>query len=50
VAYTLGGGALLPVVDAQRQLNRARLQLVQAQGERLTDVIKLYAATAAQWR
>ncbi|HEY5071940.1 MAG TPA: efflux transporter outer membrane subunit [Caulobacteraceae bacterium] len=50
VAYRLGGGALLPVVEAQRQLNRTRLALAQAQGERLTDVIKLYAATAAQWR
>jgi len=49
-AYSLGGGALLPVVDAQRQLNMARLQRVQAQAERLTDIIKLYAATAAQWR
>jgi NodT family efflux transporter outer membrane factor (OMF) lipoprotein len=49
-AYRLGGGALLPVVDAQRQFNRARLERVQAQGQKLTDVIKLYAATAAQWR
>lgn len=49
-AYSLGGGALLPVVDAQRQLNLARLQLVQARSQRLGDVIRLYAATAAQWR
>jgi outer membrane protein TolC len=49
-AYSLGGGALLPVVDAQRQLNLARLQLVQARAQRLGDVIRLYAATAAQWR
>jgi NodT family efflux transporter outer membrane factor (OMF) lipoprotein len=49
-AYSLGGGAFLPVVDAQRALNRTRRDLVQAQGRRLTDVIKLYAATAADWR
>jgi NodT family efflux transporter outer membrane factor (OMF) lipoprotein len=49
-AYRLGGGAFLPVVQAQRQLNRARLNLTQARGQRLADVVNLYAATAADWR
>ena len=39
-----------PVVVAQRQLNRARLSLVRAQGQRLIDIVKLFAATAADWR
>ncbi|MGI8841368.1 MAG: efflux transporter outer membrane subunit [Caulobacteraceae bacterium] len=49
-AYRLGGGAFLPVVQAQRQLDRARLALVEAQGQRLADIVTLYAATAADWR
>ncbi len=49
-AYSLGGGAFLAVVEAQRDLNKTRRDLAQAQGRRLTDVIKLFAATAADWR
>ncbi len=49
-AYTLGGGPLLSVIDAQRQLDRARFNRIDAQGQRLTDVIQLYAATATDWR
>jgi len=48
-AYRLGGGALIQVVDAQRQLSRARRALAEAQGQRLADVVQLYAATAADW-
>jgi len=49
-AYRLGGGALLGVVDAQRALSRARSNLVAAQGNRLSDLVALYTATAADWR
>jgi NodT family efflux transporter outer membrane factor (OMF) lipoprotein len=49
-AYSLGGGPLSSVVEAQRQLSRARLQLAQVQAQRLMDIIELYAATAADWR
>ncbi|HZL00383.1 MAG TPA: efflux transporter outer membrane subunit [Caulobacteraceae bacterium] len=49
-AYRLGGGARLAIVIAQRQANRARLARVQAAGQRLIDIVKLFAATAADWR
>jgi len=49
-AYRLGGGTLLQVIDAQRTLNRTRRNSVQAQGQRLSDLVQLYTATAADWR
>jgi NodT family efflux transporter outer membrane factor (OMF) lipoprotein len=49
-AYSLGGIALLPVVDAQRQLNQARRNRIEAEGQRMADIVKLYTATAADWR
>jgi NodT family efflux transporter outer membrane factor (OMF) lipoprotein len=49
-AYRLGGGAYLTVVEAQRRLDRTRLSLVQAQGQRLADIVTLFAATARDWR
>jgi NodT family efflux transporter outer membrane factor (OMF) lipoprotein len=49
-AYKLGGGALLPVLDDERQLQAARRTLVLAQGRRLADIAQLYVATAADWR
>ncbi len=49
-AYRLGGGTLLQVIDAQRQLTRARQATVQAQGQQLSDVVQLYTVTAADWR
>lgn len=49
-AYQLGGGALLQVIDAQRQLSRTRRALVQAQGQQLADLVELFTATAADWR
>jgi outer membrane protein TolC len=49
-AYELGAGALLNVFDAGRQLNLARRQKIEAQGQRLTDIIQLFAATASDWR
>jgi len=49
-ALRLGGGPLLDVVQAQRTLSRARRALVEAQGRRMSDLVELYAATAADWR
>jgi NodT family efflux transporter outer membrane factor (OMF) lipoprotein len=49
-AYRLGGGPLLAVIDAQRRLDRARLGLVEARGQRLADMVTLFAATARDWR
>jgi NodT family efflux transporter outer membrane factor (OMF) lipoprotein len=49
-AYRIGGGTLLEVVDAQRQLSRARRAIAEAQGQRYADLVQLYAATAADWR
>lgn len=49
-AYDLGGGALLPMVLAQRRLDQARLNRVDAAGARLGDIVELYAATATDWR
>lgn len=49
-AYRLGGGPLIDVVDARRQLSRARRDLAQAQAQKFSDMVQLYAATAADWR
>ena len=49
-ALRLGGGPLLPVIDAQRQLELARRTRVMAEGKRLADIAQLYVATAADWR
>ncbi|HEY2178339.1 MAG TPA: efflux transporter outer membrane subunit, partial [Caulobacteraceae bacterium] len=49
-AYSLGGGPLSAIDNAQVQVDRARLDLVAARGQRLMDVVGLYAATAADWR
>jgi NodT family efflux transporter outer membrane factor (OMF) lipoprotein len=49
-AYSLGGGPLSAIDNAQVQVDRARLQLVEARGRRLLDVIQLFAATASDWR
>ena len=49
-AYRLGGGALMQVVDAQRTLSRVRRGLAQAEAQRLADLVRLFTATAADWR
>ncbi|MFI4950025.1 MAG: efflux transporter outer membrane subunit [Caulobacterales bacterium] len=49
-ALRLGGGPMLDVVQAQRTLSRARRALVEAEGRRMSDLVELYAATAADWR
>ena len=49
-SYELGAGSLLPVFDARRQLNLAQRQKVENLGDHLTDIVTLFAATAADWR
>lgn len=49
-AYRLGGGPLMQVVEAQRQLSRARRNTAMAQGQQYSDLVELYAVTAADWR
>lgn len=49
-AFRLGGGALLPVLDDERNLQLARRARVMAEGKRLADIAQLYVATAANWR
>ena len=49
-AFRLGGGPLIDLVTQQRQLDRTRLDLVQAQSQQLMDIVELYAVTATDWR
>jgi NodT family efflux transporter outer membrane factor (OMF) lipoprotein len=49
-AYRLGAGARLDLIEARRRLDRAILQQVQARGQRLLDLVTLFAATAGDWR
>ena len=49
-AYGLGGAPLAAVVTADRTWRRTSLARVEAVGQRLQDIIALYAATAADWR
>ncbi len=49
-AYQMGGGTLLEVLDAQRSLHRLEASQARAQGQRLADVVRLFAASGADWR
>jgi NodT family efflux transporter outer membrane factor (OMF) lipoprotein len=46
----LGGSPLANVVIADRRWREAVLAKVQAVGQRLSDIVSLYGATAANWR
>ncbi|EJL33272.1 efflux transporter, outer membrane factor lipoprotein, NodT family [Caulobacter sp. AP07] len=50
VAYDQGGGTLLEVLDAQRRVHEVRASRVRAQGQRLADAVRLFAASGADWR
>jgi NodT family efflux transporter outer membrane factor (OMF) lipoprotein len=50
VAYDKGGGTLLEVLDAQRRVHEVQASRVRAQGQRLADVVRLFAASGADWR
>lgn len=49
-AYQKGGGALPEVTQAQRRLSETRQAYALAQGKRYADAVRLYIATAADWR
>lgn len=49
-AYQLGAGTVINVLDAGRQLNIALRGRIEAEGQNLSDIIALFAATAADWR
>jgi NodT family efflux transporter outer membrane factor (OMF) lipoprotein len=49
-AYQNGGGNLLEVTQAERRLSETRQAYVMAQGRRYADAVRLYVATAADWR
>lgn len=49
-AYQKGGGNLVDVTQAQRRLSETRQAYALAQGKRYADSIRLYVATAADWR
>ena len=50
VAYDKGGGTLLEVLDAQRRVHEVTASRVRAQGQRLADAVRLFAASGADWR
>lgn len=50
IALREGGGTLLDVIQAQRDNNQASAARIRAEGERLTQIIRLFAATGADWR
>lgn len=50
VSFDKGGGTMLEIVDAQRTLNLVRSERARAEGQRLIDAIRLFAATGADWR
>lgn len=49
-AYQKGGGNLVEVTQAQRRLSETRQAYALAQGKRYADAVRLYVATAADWR
>jgi len=49
-AYKLGGAPLATVITADRTWRGAEFDHLEAQGQRLADIVALYGATAAQWR
>lgn len=50
IAYEMGGGTLLDVLDAQRRAHDVQSSLARAQGQRLADAVRLFAASGADWR
>ncbi len=49
-AYQNGGGNLLDVTQSERRLSETRQAYALAQGRRYADSVRLYVATAADWR
>jgi outer membrane protein TolC len=49
-AFTGGASGYLPVVDAERQLNNAKLDYLRTQAQRYIHVVQLFAATGSGLR
>lgn len=49
LSYSGGGSGVLPVLDAQRQYQRARLGYVQAEAQRYQDTVQLFVAMGGGW-
>lgn len=50
LAVKKGGGTLHQVYDAERQLHEVQADARRADGRRLADTVRLFAATGADWR
>lgn len=50
LGYENGAGALISVIDAQRQSQRAELATIEAKALMRADMAALYVATASDWR
>ncbi|MBV9996238.1 MAG: efflux transporter outer membrane subunit [Caulobacteraceae bacterium] len=50
LSFRIGGGALFPVIDAERQLSLIRRSRATTQARHLADIAQLFVATAADWR
>ena len=49
LSYSGGGSGVIPVLDAERQYQRARLGYVQAQAQRYQDTVQLFVAMGGGW-
>ena len=49
LSYSGGGSGVLPVLDAERQYQRARLGYVQAEAQRYQDTVQLFVAMGGGW-
>jgi NodT family efflux transporter outer membrane factor (OMF) lipoprotein len=49
-AFSIGGGPYVDIITAQRRLNSVRRDYLDAQAQRLSDMVRLFTATAADWR
>jgi NodT family efflux transporter outer membrane factor (OMF) lipoprotein len=49
LGYSGGGTGVLPVLDAERQYQRARLGYVQAEAQRYQDTVQLFVAMGGGW-
>lgn len=49
LGYSGGGTGVIPVLDAERQYQRARLGYVQAQAQRYQDTAQLFVAMGGGW-
>lgn len=49
LSYAAGKSSLLPLIDAERAYQQARLGLARARAQRLTDTVQLFVALGGAW-